>query len=203
MNAAPVIAIAADASAMLAQVLRSVVQVTSGGRGIGAGIVWRADARGGDIVTNAHVVAHAADVRVTLNDGRAASAKICASDARLDLALLHVSLDGLAPASVSSSGEPRVGALVYALGHPWGQVGVATRGVISGMGRITLRDGRDVRYARSDVALAPGNSGGPLLDASGDVVGVNAMIFGGDLSVAIPVDVVRDWLQGVANTVQI
>ncbi len=89
----------------------------------------------------------------------------------------------------------RVGQLVFAIGHPWGQPHVVTAGIVSGIGEMPLRSGgRTVEYIRSDELLAPGNSGGPLIDAAGQVVGINSMILGGDLSVAIPSHVVQRWL---------
>jgi serine protease Do len=103
----------------------------------------------------------------------------------------------LVPAPIGRSARLRVGALVFAVGHPWGQPWVVTAGVVSGLGPFAV-PGRahPGSHIRSDVKLAPGNSGGPLLDARGEIVGVNAMVIGGDLSVAIPSDVVRRWLGG-------
>jgi serine protease Do len=191
-----------NAAALIEDVKRSTAQVNAGARGIGSGVVWRADAQTCDVMTNAHVVAgvHAADIRVTLADGREAQARVLASDTQLDLALLRVELGGATAAQVAKPGAQRVGGLVFALGNPWGQVGVATQGIVSGAGDIGLRNGRSMRYIRSDVQLAPGNSGGPLVNADGAVIGINAMIFGGDLSVAIPSDVARDWVAEVLVT---
>jgi serine protease Do len=191
--------ISTTGAAVIDRVKLSTVQVKAGGRGIGTGVVWRSDAAASDIVTNAHVVAGVPDraIRVMLNDGREAQARVIEADAQLDLALLRIELGGAKAARVASSSQLRVGELVFALGNPWGQVGVATRGIVSGAGQVGWRNGRSVRYVRSDVQLAPGNSGGPLVNAGGDVVGINAMIFGGDLSVAIPSDVVSEWLAGI------
>jgi serine protease Do len=188
--------ISTSGAALIDRVKLSTVQVKAGGRGIGTGVVWRAGADACEIVTNAHVVDGVPDhaVRVTLDDGREAQVRVVEADRQLDLALLRAPIGGAKPARVAPSARLRVGELVFALGNPWGQVGVATRGIVSGAGQVGWRNGRSVRYVRSDVQLAPGNSGGPLVDASGDVVGINAMIFGGDLSVAIPSDVVREWL---------
>ena len=103
----------------------------------------------------------------------------------------------------------RVGELVFAIGHPWGRRGVVTAGIVSGLGTVRFPTKNVVaglapaiastQYIKSDVRLAPGNSGGPLLDAQGTVVGVNAMIFGGDLSVAIPSNVVSTWIAGLSD----
>ena len=112
-----------------------------------------------------------------------------------DLRRWQVPGAGLAPAAIGRSTRLRVGELVFAVGHPWGQAWVVTAGVVSGLGPLPVPgDAPQGSYIRSDVRLAPGNSGGPLLDAGGKVVGLNAMVIGGDLAVAIPSDVVRRWL---------
>jgi serine protease Do len=177
----------------------SVVQVRSGGRGNGTGVIWRAN---GAILTNDHVVAHAnGRIEVLLTDGRTLAATVGARNADLDLALLEVSADDLPAAAVGDSAQLRVGELVFAVGHPWGQPWVVTAGIVSGLGEVPVRGasdagaakGRMAQYVRSDVRLAPGNSGGPLLNARGEVVGINAMIFGGDLAVSIPSHVASEW----------
>lgn len=168
----------------------SVVQVRSRGRGSGTGVVWRSDA----VITNDHVVAHARgpmDVRLT--DGRTFEARVGARSPELDLAVLHVAASDLPVAAVGDSTKLRVGELVFAIGHPWGQPWVVTAGIVSGLGEVPVRGDRTALYIRSDVRLAPGNSGGPLLNASGEVIGINAMVFGGDLAVAIPSHVASSW----------
>jgi len=106
---------------------------------------------------------------------------------------------GLQPAELGDSAALRIGELVLAVGHPWGMPAVVTAGIVSGIGQIAPRwGGRPAEYIRSDVRLAPGNSGGPLVNAAGQVIGINSMIFGGDLSVAIPAHVARAWLASVA-----
>ena len=102
------------------------------------------------------------------------------------------------PSSRRRSAGPRrlrLGELVFAVGHPWGHPWIVTVGIVSGLGTLEAPGHGAARsYIRSDVQLAPGNSGGPLLDARGEVIGLNAMVIGGDLSVAIPSDVVGRWL---------
>jgi serine protease Do len=178
--------------------LRSVVQVKAGGRGIGTGVIWRSNSAASELVTNAHVVAGVGkgQLQVTLADGRAYAAELLASQTQLDLALLRIAAGNLPAALVAESSSLRVGEWVFAIGNPWGQVGVVTQGVISATGALTMRDGRKAQYLRSDVQLAPGNSGGPLLNVDGHVIGINAMIFGGDLSVAIPSATVIEWIAG-------
>jgi serine protease Do len=184
---------------LVARARPSVVQVRSGGRGNGTGVIWRSN---GAILTNDHVVAHAnGRIQVQLTDGRTMEASIGARNPDLDLALLEVAAGDLPAAVVGDSSRLRVGELVFALGHPWGQPWVVTAGIVSGLGEVPVRssgrgmdDGeRTAQYVRSDVRLAPGNSGGPLLNARGEVVGINAMIFGGDLAVAIPSHVASQW----------
>lgn len=170
----------------------SIVQVRTQGRGAGTGVVWYKDGR---IITNNHVVADdRAQIQVLLADERTLDARVLARNPRLDLALLKVDADDLAPLQANDSAKLRVGEWVFAIGHPWGQRWVLTAGIFSKMSTAKTRDGQTLQYIQSDVRLAPGNSGGPLLDADGKVVGINAMIFGGDLSVAIPSNVVTSWL---------
>ncbi|HEX6513094.1 MAG TPA: trypsin-like peptidase domain-containing protein, partial [Chloroflexota bacterium] len=191
-EALPLEGIADAIAELVEQVKPSVVQVLVHGRGAGAGVIWDTD---GGIITNHHVVGEAGGVRVVLHDGRELPARVVRRQPALDLALLESPAGGLQPATPGDSKALRVGELVLAIGHPWGQPGVVTAGIVSATGEMPVRwRGRTVEYVRSDVLLAPGNSGGPLIDAAGQVVGINSMIWGGDLSVAIPVNVVRQWL---------
>jgi serine protease Do len=177
---------------VLERVRPSIVRVRGRGPAGAGGIVWRPDV----VVTNHHVVAGAGPaLRVVDVDGGAHAARVRQSSRHLDLALLEVPGADLSPAPIGRSGGLRVGELVFAVGHPWGQPWVVTAGVVSGLGAVSVPGRTEPgSYIRSDVRLAPGNSGGPLLDARGAVVGLNAMVIGGDLSIAIPSDVVRHWL---------
>jgi serine protease Do len=173
----------------------SVVQVR--GRGVGAGVIWDGN---GLVLTNHHVVAgrrRGAKTAVVLRDGRELDAEVVKNNGDLDLALLRVEGDpGDLPAlPVGDSDALRVGELVYAIGHPWGRLGA---GVVSGIGVAGGPGGR-ARYVQSDVSLAPGNSGGPLLNARGEVVGINAMIFG-RLALSIPSNAASAWLAGARQT---
>lgn len=170
-----------------------IVQVRRGDRGAGTGIVWRTD---GYIITNYHVVAgNGIAIQVLLNDGRTFDAEIVESNPRIDLALLKVAANDLKAIPAGDSAKLRVGELVFAIGHPWGQRGVVTAGIFSKMSEVKLRGSDEtLQYIQSDVLIAPGNSGGPLLNVDGEVVGINAMIFGGDLAVSIPSNAVSKWL---------
>jgi serine protease Do len=177
---------------MFTRVQPGIVQVGIEGRGGGTGIIWHKDGR---IITNHHVVANEqAKVLVHLVDGRTLPANVLHRNPKLDLALLKVDGDKLQALPNGNSSGLRVGEWVFAIGHPWGQRWALTAGIVSSMSSIKIDEKVTTRYIKSDVGLAPGNSGGPLLDADGRVVGINAMIFGGDLSVAIPSDVVTAWL---------
>ncbi len=179
---------------MLERVWPSVVEVRVDGRGAGAGVVWDAS---GAIVTNFHVVGGSARwVEVALADGRRLAGRVVRRTPLPDLALLRVPAGDLRPAVIGDSTALRAGELVLAVGHPWGQRGAVTVGILSAAGGPAERESRirPADFIRSDVQLAPGNSGGPLLNAAGQVVGINSMIVGGDLSVAIPSSVVQRWL---------
>jgi serine protease Do len=191
--------LAGDSSAVLAgaqmieRAQRSVVQVRSGGRGIGAGVIWDPD---GLVMTNHHVVSGGRrNVTVALHDGRAFDAEVVKSSGSMDLALLRLSSEAtnLPAAPVGDSDALRVGELVYAIGHPWGRVGAVSAGIVGGVGELRGRGrGSSARYVRSDVTLAPGNSGGPLLNARGEVVAINAMVFG-RMALSIPGNAAGAW----------
>jgi len=183
---------------MIEDVQRSVVQVRSSGRGIGAGVIWPGD---GLVLTNHHVISgrrRRGDIRVALHDGRTFDADVVKSGRNLDLALLRLEGDygDLPAAPVGDSDALRVGELVYAIGHPWGSVGAVSAGIVGGVGELRGPGrGSSARYVRSDVALAPGNSGGPLLNARGEVVAINAMIFG-LMALSIPSNAAEAWVAG-------
>jgi serine protease Do len=168
----------------------SVVQVR--GRGAGAGVIWD---QKGLVLTNHHVLAgrrSASKTSVVLLDGREFDAEVVKRGRDLDLALLRVETGSALPAApVGDSDALRVGQLVYAIGHPWGRLGAVTAGVVSGLGVVGGPRER-ARYVQSDVSLAPGNSGGPLLNARGEVVGINSMIFG-RLAFSIPSNAASAW----------
>lgn len=184
-----------ETSAMLERVKHSVVQLRNGHMGAGAGIIWRQD---GLVLTNNHVISRGVH-RVILSDGSQYTAQVLASAPELDLALLQIQGQGFPVALVSDSRNVRVGQLVFTVGHPWGQINYVTSGIISAISTFETRDQRTFPYIRSDAPLAPGNSGGPLVNAAGGVIGINAMIIGGDQGVAIPSQIAREFIE---NTLQ-
>jgi serine protease Do len=183
---------------MIEDAQRSVVQVRRSGRGIGAGVIWPGD---GLVLTNHHVISgrrSRGNIKVALHDGRTLDADLVKSGRTLDLALLRLEGDhgDLPPAPVGDSDALRVGELVYAIGHPWGRVGAVSAGIVGGVGELRGQGrGSSTRYVRSDVALAPGNSGGPLLNARGEVIAINAMIFG-LMALSIPSNAAEAWVAG-------
>lgn len=167
---------------------RSTAQVFVGEReGAGSGVVWTAD---GLILTNAHVARESA-ARVELWDGRRFEAKLLARDARRDLATLRIPASNLEPARPGDSNSLRAGELVIAIGNPLGFAGALSTGVVHSVGPLPGMGGQ--RWIRADVRLAPGNSGGPLANAQGEVVGINTAIVNG-LGVAAPIASAVDFL---------
>jgi serine protease Do len=169
------------------QLRRSTVLIHSGGRGSGSGVIWSSE---GVIVTNAHVV-RGSNVRVQLWDGREFDASITACDPRRDLAELRIDASSLPAACPADSSQLRPGELAIAIGNPLGFVGALTTGVIYAIG--PLRALGSQTWVQASVRLAPGNSGGPLADAHGHVMGINTMV-AGRLALAIPSNAVRDFL---------
>jgi len=159
-------------------------------RGQGSGFIVSSD---GLILTNAHVVRDAKEVTVKLSDRREFRAKVLGSDAATDVAVLKVDAKNLPAVSLGNDKQVQVGDYVLAIGAPFGFEQTATQGIVSAMGRSLPGDSY-VPFIQTDAAVNPGNSGGPLFDANGRVIGINAQIFsqsGGfqGLAFAIPIDV--------------
>src|SRR5688572_8690403 len=163
------------------------------GQGIGSGFIISAD---GYILTNAHVVAESNEVVIRLADAREFKGKIVGTDTRTDVALLKVTATGLPTVTLGNSENLKVGEWVAAIGSPFGFVNTITAGIVSAKGR-SLPDENFVPFIQTDVAVNPGNSGGPLLNLKGEVVGINSAIYsrtGGYMGVsfAIPIEVALD-----------
>src|SRR6267143_1795042 len=169
------------------QLRRSTVLVLPGERGNGSGVIWSTD---GVIITNAHV-ARASQMRIQLWDGREFDAALVSRDTRRDLAELRISATNLPAVIAADSAQIRPGELAIAIGNPLGFVGALTTGVIHAVG--PLRHFGSEPWVQADVRLAPGNSGGPLADARGRVIGINTMV-AGRLALAIPSNVVQNFL---------
>jgi serine protease Do len=169
----------------VAQRLRQVtVQVFGSELGWGAGVVWRPD---GIVVTNAHVLT-TRTCKVRWADGRVLEAELLKRDPSHDLAALRVKARDLAMAQVRDASTMRAGELVLALGNPFGAEGALTMGVLA------ERPAPADLLVRADIRLAPGNSGGPLADAEGHVVGINSMIVNGS-GIAVSTRAVANFLQ--------
>jgi serine protease Do len=166
---------------------RSTVLIQAGDRGSGSGTIWGGD---GLIVTNAHV-ARGSHARVQLWDGREFEASIKSRDPQLDLAALRIGANDLPVVNSADSSKLRPGELALAVGNPLGFVGALTTGIIHAVG--PLRGFGPRTWVQADVRLAPGNSGGPLADARGRVIGINTMV-AGRLALAIPSNAVNQFL---------
>lgn len=163
------------------------------GQGLGSGFIISAD---GYVLTNAHVVAESDEVTVRLADAREFKGKIVGVDTRTDVALLKVNASGLPTVKLGNSQNLKVGEWVAAIGSPFGFANTITAGIVSAKGR-SLPDENFVPFIQTDVAVNPGNSGGPLLNLRGEVVGINSAIYsrtGGYMGVsfAIPIEVALD-----------
>jgi serine protease Do len=184
----------AAAAEAVDKVQRCVVQVRADEGGIGAGVVWHGD---GLIVTSAHVVMgrHVrSGLRVLLQDGTELPAQVLAHDAEKDIAALHVAAQNLLAIEQGASDDVQPGQWLMALGHPWGVRDALTAGIVIATGANQPEmDNR--AWVTVDMAMRPGHSGGPLFNARGQLVGINTMIRGPEVSFAVPVDVVKTFMQ--------
>lgn len=181
-----------DMSGVVADVQRSLVQISNGRGGAGAGTIWHAD---GLIITNAHVVAGHQALKVTLPDGRTLPARVLATDSSRDLAALSVEASDLPTITVGDSRQLRPGQWVVAVGHPWGVPGAATAGIVIDTGAPPEMPGGRGEFVQVGLHLRPGHSGGPLVDVEGRLVGLNTMITGPEVGLAIPVHAIKTFLR--------
>ncbi|MBP6901613.1 MAG: trypsin-like peptidase domain-containing protein [Burkholderiaceae bacterium] len=170
--------------------------------GVGSGVIVSPD---GILLTNQHVIANAREIEVRLADGREARAEVLGSDPETDLAVLRIRLDKLPAVALGRSDALQVGDAVLAIGNPFNVGQTVTAGIVSALGRTGLGLSTFESFIQTDAAINPGNSGGALVDAQGQLVGINTAIYsrsGGSngIGFAIPVDLARrvmdDLLQG-------
>ena len=161
-------------------------------QGQGSGFITRSD---GVVLTNAHVVEGANEVTVTLPDGRSFSGKVLGSDRFTDVAVVKVVAAGLPVAPLGDSTKLRPGEWAIAIGNPFGLDNTVTAGIISAIQRTNaVGEGQRVPYIQTDAAVNPGNSGGPLINDRGQVIGINTAIRqapGAGLSFAVPINLAR------------
>ncbi len=160
---------------------------------LGSGVIVSPD---GYVLTNHHVVEAADGIQVALSDGRTLAAKLVGSDPETDLAVLKMDQADLPAMTFANSDRLKVGDVVLAIGNPFGVGQTVTMGIVSALGRSQLGINTFENYIQTDAAINPGNSGGALVDAAGNLVGINTAIYsrsGGNMGIgfAIPVSIVR------------
>jgi serine protease DegS len=169
-------------------------------RSLGSGVVVDT---GGTIVTNQHVIAGAQEIKVQLSDGRIADATIVGQDPDTDIAILHLGMEKLPVMPVGRSDTLRAGDVVLAIGNPYGLSQTVTQGIVSATGRGQLGLATFENFIQTDAAINLGNSGGALIDAQGDLVGINTAVLnraqGGPegIGFAIPVELVRGVMEQI------
>jgi serine protease Do len=161
-----------------------IVNGNNGSAGIGAAIAW---SDGGLFVTSAHVIRSPRMIVVT-PDSRRVPGELVWQERRRDVALVHAPEARMLPVRIADPSTMRPGSLVMAIGHPFGLVDAVSTGVLQSVGELPLEfdfEGKTLNWVQADVRLGPGNSGGPLADAEGRVIGVAAMIVAG-MALAVP-----------------
>ena len=167
--------------------------------GLGSGVIVSA---AGYLLTNNHVIEGADDIEVMLTDGRQARAKLVGTDPESDLAVLKIELDRLPAISFGDADKLQVGDVVLAIGNPFGVGQTVTSGIVSALGRNQLGINTFENFIQTDAAINPGNSGGALVDAVGNLMGINTAIYsrsGGSLGIgfAIPVSTARQVMEAL------
>jgi len=170
---------------------------------LGSGVIV---SREGHILTNHHVVADMEKIEVQLTDGRVEPAQLIGSDEQTDIAVLKISADQIEPLPLGDSDDVHVGQMVFAIGNPFGLQATVTQGIVSAKGRRAMADS-GVEFLQTDASVNQGNSGGPLLNVRGEIVGINSAIFSTSregtwlgISFAIPSNVARRALESLLKT---
>ena len=168
---------------------------------LGSGVIVSSD---GFILTNHHLIDGAEEILVAMSDGRIVQAKIVGTDPDTDLALLQLPLDGLPVIPMGMSNDLQVGDVVLAIGNPFGVGQTVTQGIVSATGRNQLGLTTFENFIQTDAAINPGNSGGALVNARGQLVGVNTAIFSRDgqsngIGFAVPVNLARGVMNQLAE----
>ena len=169
---------------------------------LGSGVIV---SREGFVLTNSHVVEGVTEIQVTLNDGRTVPGRIAGSDPETDLAVVRISATGLTPITFGQSDQLRVGDVVLAIGDPFSVGQTVTMGIVSALGRDIGPSNPFGSFIQTDAAINPGNSGGALVDASGNLVGINSLIYsrsGGyqGIGFAIPVGLAKKVMEQIIET---
>src|SRR5207342_891512 len=177
-------------------------QVPERASSLGSGVIVSST---GYVLTNHHVVEAADEIEVALPDGKKLLAKVVGNDPETDLAVLRVNAESLPAITFGSSDALRVGDVVLAIGNPFGVGQTVTGGIVSALGRTGLGINTFENFIQTDAAINPGNSGGALIDAGGNLVGINTAIFsrsGGSMGIgfAIPVTLARQVMQQIIQT---
>ena len=173
---------------------------------LGSGVII--DAAEGLVLTNHHVIENADDVQVTLSDGRTVKAEFLGSDRDTDVALIRIPADKLTALPLGDSTQLRVGDFVVAIGNPFGFSQTVTSGIVSAVGRSGIRGLGYQNFIQTDAAINPGNSGGALVDANGNLTGINTAIFsksGGSQGIgfAIPVKLAMEVMKSIIEHGQV
>ena len=161
--------------------------------GLGSGLIISSE---GYIVTNAHVIEQADEIAVSLSDGQTVNAEIIGTDEKTDIAVIRIKKEGLQASKLGDSDKVRVGEFVIAAGNPFGLSASITSGIVSakGRGNVGITDYED--FIQTDASINQGNSGGPLVNLDGEVIGINTAMLGrnGNIGIgfAIPVNLVKD-----------
>ena len=169
---------------------------------LGSGVIVSSE---GYILTNHHVVEAADAIEIALADGRKAKASIIGSDPETDLAVIKINMKGLPSITFGRSDQAKVGDIVLAIGNPFGLGQTVTMGIISALGRTQLGINTYENFIQTDAAINPGNSGGALIDAQGNLIGINTAIFsqsGGSLGIglSIPTEIAKQIMKQIIQT---